>query len=333
MSVCVTEHDSLLTLITLEQQLNHTVHSYNSIIGDIRRIGTAHNIQLVCGVNLIQIISNENCQAFIMLLLKCSSKTAQRDLLYALENIYINSNLTIITDHHHQQKIDEFVTRLLSYTQRSSRWFIENLLHVLYRRQQMNIVNGSSSISTTLLQSLTLLAQNEQLIKLNEILSNFILKHIDDLLIVWNDQTSLNNNVKLIYMVDLIKMLGNLNNYTAIESVHRKLMNHTLLLSPSSTSSASTTTAMTFITIATIHAYRNSINRSIVQTYLANMFYQTRSCQIRQEIVQLLIDNVDRIFIEQQTKRFNENYEDEDDKRWPKYNFNQLDEILAQNLR
>uniref|UniRef100_A0A6P6Y7H6 Uncharacterized protein LOC113795267 n=1 Tax=Dermatophagoides pteronyssinus TaxID=6956 RepID=A0A6P6Y7H6_DERPT len=328
------EHDSLLTLITLEQQLNHTVHSYNSIIGDIRRIGTAHNIQLVCGVNLIQIISNENCQAFIMLLLKCSSKTAQRDLLYALENIYVNSNLTIITDHHHQQKIDEFVTRLLSYTQRSSRWFIENLLHVLYRRQQMNIVNGSSYISTTLLQSLTLLAQNEQLIKLNEILCNFILKRIDDLLIVWNDQT-LNSNVELIYLVDLIKMLGNLNNYTAIESVHRKLMNHTLLLSPSSTS-ASTTTTMTFITIATIHAYRNSINRSIVQTYLANMFYQTRSCQIRQEIVQLLIDNVDRIFIEQQTKRFNENYNDldnDDEKRWPKYNFNQLDEILAQNLR
>ncbi|KAH9422398.1 hypothetical protein DERP_003074 [Dermatophagoides pteronyssinus] len=260
------EHDSLLTLITLEQQLNHTVHSYNSIIGDIRRIGTAHNIQLVCGVNLIQIISNENCQAFIMLLLKCSSKTAQRDLLYALENIYVNSNLTIITDHHHQRKIDEFVTRLLPYTQRSSRWFIENLLHVLYRRQQMNIVNGSSSISTTLLQSLTLLAQNEQLIKLNEILSNFILKRIDDLLIVWNDNLlknqTLNSNVELIYLVDLIKI---------------------------------------------------------------------------QEIVQLLIDNVDRIFIEQQTKRFNENYNDldndEDEKRWPKYNFNQLDEILAQNLR
>ncbi|OTF71505.1 hypothetical protein BLA29_005897 [Euroglyphus maynei] len=303
---CV-EHDSLLTLITLEQQLNHTVHSYNSIIGDIRRIGTAHNIQLVCGVNLAQIVSNENCQAFIMLLLKCSSKTAQRDLLYALEN----SNLSNSTNqlNQHSRRISEFVARLLPYTQRPSRWFIENILHELYRRQLMQSEQATIE-SSILLQSLTLLAKNEQLTKLSEILNIFIMKRIDNLLV--ND-SFFNESITNVHLVDLIKMLGNLDNYTAIESVHRKLMNH----------SSST---ITFITIATIHAYRRSINRSTVQTYLAEMFHHTGSCQIRQEIVQLLIDNVDMIFMEQK-QRINE------EKRWPKYSFNRLDEILAQNLR
>ncbi|KAH9493435.1 hypothetical protein DERF_014182 [Dermatophagoides farinae] len=262
-----------------------------------------------------------------MLLLKCSSKTAQRDLLYALQNsnqpVAVNQNSSAIQNGQQlpQRKIGQFVTRLLPNTNRPSRWFIENLLHELYRHQQQM----ATPVSVSLLQSLTLLARNEQLIKLNEMLSVFILKRIDEILMISNGSMNVPQQQQL-YIVDLVKMLGNLNNYTAIESVHRKLMmNH---------SSSPSSTTMTFTTIGIIHAYRESINRLQVQKYLMEMFENSHShgssssssCQIRQEIVQLLINNVDRIFYNEQQQR-------PEKKRWPKYDFNQLDEILAQNLR
>lgn len=267
----------------MEQQLNHTNHQHNSIIGDIRRIGTVHNIQLVCGQNLAN-YESDKCEAFLFLLLKSSSKTAQRDLLYAFQN-------------HKSIKIAENVVRLLSQTSKPSRWLIENLAFEIHHK------NSNHAIKTILLQTLAILAQNEQLIKLRELLCMHIVKRINEATI--NQSTFA---ISELYIVDLVKILGNLNNYTAIQSVQAQLSRHW----PQST----------YITIATIHAYRRSINRSQVQNQLSEYFVNYSSCQIQQEIVQMLIDDVDLML-----------WDGGLDKKWPTYGFNSLDMTLAKVLR
>lgn len=282
------EYQTVAELISLEQQLNHTNHQHNSIIGDIRRIGTVHNIQLVCGANMAN-YSSDRCQVFVDLLLRSSSKTAQRDLLYAFQNRENSTERALAA------------IRMLAVTSKPSRWLIENLAHETHHQ------TGNSEIKTALLQTLTILAQNEQLIKLRELLCTHIVRRINE---VVRNETTTGSGVEeaQLYIVDLVKMLGNLNNYTALKSVQEDLSQHW--------------PATHYITIATIHAFRRSINRSRVQSQLGDYFVNHSSCQLQQEIVQLLIDSVDHML-----------WEATPDRRWPKYGFNSLDMILANALR
>lgn len=301
------------------------MNPYDSIIGDIRRIGTAHNIQLVCGVNLIQIHSAK-CQSLLILLLRSSSKTAQRDLLYALQ-IAIQTNRS---DRRKRQQTVFIIARLLGQTYRPSRWLIENILHEIYHNHQIN----SLPIESSLLQALTLIAQNERLPKLKEMLCNYLVRRFTKIfssmkfssdniandsieafdrnrsdLNTSDDNEDLDDGINELFLFDSLKMLTNLDNFTAIQSVHNQIGESIFRRNRS-----------TILTIATIHSYRRSINRSLVQTILGELF-QMGSCQIQQEVVQLLIDNIDLINLEQTI-----------DKRWPKYSFNQLDQDLAENL-
>ncbi|KAJ6217518.1 hypothetical protein RDWZM_008675 [Blomia tropicalis] len=279
------EYSSLMRIVVLEQQLNHTTHQHNSLIGDIRRIGTIHNIQLVCGQNLIK-LQTEKCLSFLSLLLQSSSKTAQHVLLYGMQNQSNQPTMKAIVS-----------ARLLAQTYRPSKWLVENLAHETHHQ------SGNLPVETVLLQTLTLLAQREQLIKLKELLSVHLVKRVREAL-----QES-NAIERELYMIDLLEMIGNLDNYTALQSVQNSLDTYRMNQSH-------------LITIARIHAYRRSINRSQVQNRLVQLFADADSCQIKQQIVQLLIDDIDRQF-----------WHPPRDNRWPKYGFEQLDQILANELR
>lgn len=270
------------------------MHQHNSLIGDLRRIGTIHNIQLVCSPTLLRLTDSDMCAAFLYLLLQSSSKTAQHVLLYSLQNQSGGEPSAKAT----------MAARLLAQTYRPSRWLIENLAHEAHH--QVN----NRPMETALLQALTQIAQREQLVKLKELLSSHLLKRIRETLadVEPSPSGSFSSTTSELYTIDLLEMLGNLGNYTALQLVQEglNLKWHSSDL----------------VTIATIHAYRRSINRSQVQNQLSGLFLSANSCQIKQHIVQLLIDDVDLMFWSQ-TK----------DKRWPKYGFEPLDQILADELR
>lgn len=284
-------YDSLLGLVGLEQQLNHSMHQHNSLIGDLRRIGTIHNIQLVCGPTLVRLIDSDMCSSFLHLLLQSSSKTAQHVLLYSMQN-----------ESGEPSGKATMAARLLAQTHRPSRWLIENLAHEAHH--QVN----NRPMETILLQTLTQIAQREQLVKLKELISSHLVKRIKETLAEGEQSPANAFTTSELYTIDLLEMLGSLGNYSALQSVQESLN----LRWHSSD----------LVTIATIHAYRRSINRSQVQNQLSALFLSANSCQIKQHIVQLLIDDVDQTFWSQ-TK----------DKRWPKYGFESLDQVLADELR
>jgi len=279
------EYNTLLREVVLEQQLNHTLHQHNSLIGDLRRIGTIHNIQLVCGPNLARLDSSK-CSTFLSLLLQSSSKTAQHILLYSVQN---QSSVPLTEK-------TVLAARLLTQTYQPSRWLVENLAHEAHHHA------SNRPMETLLLQTLTLLAQRGQLVKLKQLLSLHLVRRLRETM---HDAMSAQSEL---YTIDLLEMLGNLNNYSALQSVQKDL--------------EARWQGSDLVTIATIHAYRRSINRSQVQSNLGQLLLSTRSCQVKQQIVQLLIDSADQLFW-QQTR----------DKRWPKYGFKPLDHLLSEELR
>ena len=274
----------------LEQKLNTTtIHQqHNPLIGDLRRIGTIHNIQLVCGANLVK-LETEKCRAFMALLLQSSSKTAQRVLLFVVQN---QNNVSL-------GKAATAIRLLATQTYRATYWLVEGLAHEAHHH-----ANNQAS-ETIVLQALTLLAQRDQLVRLKELLSAHLVKRITDTIMHEPSKMSPPNEL---YTVDLLEMLANLDNFTALQSVQESLDSR-----PSTSD---------LVNIAIIHAYRRSINRLQVQKKLGKLFLSSSSCQVKQQIVQLLIDDSDLLF-----------WQPNRDKKWPKYGFEQLDYLLATELK
>lgn len=276
-----TEYNVLFNLVTLERQLNLTwggrKHSH-SLIADIRRIGTLRNIQHVCGLNLKNLLLDQ-CRGYLSLILKAGSKIGQQIMFYCVQN---ERNSAVKR---------EIAARLLATTTHPTRWLIESLAHEMRKLSKSN-----KALEEIVLQTLSILSQNEQLIKLKEMLSTYTL----DML-----------NQKEYQIIDLVETFGNLDNFTAIEQVSQYLQKTPELQLDKE-----------MLTLWNIQFYRHFINRFQVQTYLANIFRNpTSTCQVKQEVVQLLIDNVDQFL-----------WEETLDRRWPKYGFNKLDQIFAKEL-
>lgn len=292
------EYNVLFNLVTLERQLNLTwggrKHSH-SLIADIRRIGTVRNIQHVCGPNLKSLLTAQ-CRGYLALILKAGSKIGQQIMFYCVQN------------ERNVPEKREVAARLLATTTHPTRWLMESLAHEM-RKLSAGAANNKA-LEVIVLQTLSILSQSEQLIKLKEMLSTYTVDMLGGTGYAGGD--------------DLVDVIANLDNFTVVE--HWR--NSQGMLSGDNNNNninnnINNNNNKEMSTLWTLQFYRHFINRFQVQAHLANIFaHPASTCQVKQEVVQLLIDNVDQFLWEEAPT----------DRRWPKYGFNKLDQIFAKEL-
>lgn len=329
----------LLELLALERQLNLTwpsssalssllgdapvssVHrgGHHCLSGDMRKIGTIHNIQLACGTNLHNLAPStsgnfQKCSSFIALLLRASSKTVQHLLWYTVRN--------------DTAPLDQrsLAAKLLANTVHPSKLLLENVVHELNGKamEPSSLANRSIHIDLTNTLSVLIAEQMDRpgfdrvAQKLDEMLNSFVWTQIDAILIDWQQHGGNTNGSSEHQLINMINILANLGNHSAIQLVHEQITHR---------HSQANHLAPDLLTVAIVHAYRKLINRFPVQVHLRELFTdksQPTTCQIKQEIVQLILDKLDETSWKQSTNS---------DKAWPRYGFNELDQMFAEELR